>query len=139
MTVTIQSAANPLIPVRSWKEAMLRGMLLRCPSCGRGNLFRAYLKVADHCGTCGEDFSHQRADDAPPYFTLLIASHILVPAIWTVEKVWKPSLLAHMAIWTPVTIGLCLALLPVTKGAIVGVQWALRMHGFDPAHRDEAE
>jgi hypothetical protein len=28
---------------------------------------------------------------------------------------------------------LSLALLPVVKGAIIGLQWALRMHGFDGA------
>lgn len=132
MTITIQNAATPLAPQRNWKEALLRGAFLRCPACGKGHLFRRYLKVVDHCANCGEDFTHQRADDAPPYFTLLIAGHILVPAVWYVEKTWKLSLLTHMLIWTPVTIALCMALLPVTKGAIVGLQWALRMHGFDP-------
>ena len=27
----------------------------------------------------------------------------------------------------------CLSLLPVAKGALVGLQWALRMHGFGDA------
>jgi hypothetical protein len=31
---------------------------------------------------------------------------------------------------------LCLALLPIIKGAIVGLQWALYMHGFDPHDRE---
>jgi hypothetical protein len=35
------------------------------------------------------------------------------------------------------TIALCLALLPLVKGAIVGLQWALYMRGFDP-DSDEA-
>ena len=30
----------------------------------------------------------------------------------------------------PLTIGLCLWMLPRVKGALVGLQWALRMHGF---------
>jgi uncharacterized protein (DUF983 family) len=30
------------------------------------------------------------------------------------------------------TIGLALGLLQPVKGAIVGFQWALYMHGFDP-------
>lgn len=132
MTVTIQSTVAPAAPARSWKQALLRGALLRCPACGRGHLFRRYLKVVDHCAVCGEDYSHQRADDAPPYFTLVIAGHILVPAVWIVEKTWKPSMAVHMAIWLPLTVVLCLVLLPITKGATVGVQWALRMHGFDP-------
>jgi uncharacterized protein (DUF983 family) len=132
MTITIQNPARQIPEERSWKQAMLRGLSLRCPACGKGHLFRAYLKVSDRCPVCGEDFTHQRADDAPPYFTILIAGHILVPLVWIVEKVWKPSLTIHMLIWTPATLALCLGLMPVVKGAVVGLQWALRMHGFDP-------
>ena len=37
------------------------------------------------------------------------------------------------------TLALTFALMPAVKGAIVGLQWALRMHGFDyAAHQDEA-
>jgi uncharacterized protein (DUF983 family) len=39
----------------------------------------------------------------------------------------------HFAIWLPLTVLLSLALLPVVKGAIVGLQWALKMHGFEDA------
>jgi hypothetical protein len=30
-------------------------------------------------------------------------------------------------------------MLPSVKGGLVGFQWAQRMHGFDPNHRDPAE
>jgi uncharacterized protein (DUF983 family) len=117
-------------PQRSWKQAMLRGLLRRCPSCGRGRLFRSYLKVAERCPACGEELHHQRADDAPPYFTMVIVAHVIVPAMLVVERVWQPPLLVHAAIWLPATLGLTLWLLPRVKGAIVGLQWANRMHGF---------
>jgi hypothetical protein len=39
-------------------------------------------------------------------------------------------------LWGPLTIGMSLALLQPIKGAIVGVQWACRMHGFNPALAD---
>ena len=32
---------------------------------------------------------------------------------------------------------LTLVLLPSVKGALVGLQWALRMHGFDPDAKEE--
>ena len=38
---------------------------------------------------------------------------------------------AHFALWTALTLALAFALMPAVKGAIVGLQWALRMHGFD--------
>jgi uncharacterized protein (DUF983 family) len=118
--------------------AMLCGALGRCPACGKGPLFARYLKVADHCGNCGEALHHHRADDAPPYFTILIAGHILVPALIAFEAAYRPALWLHVAIWAPITIMLCMALLSPIKGAIVGLQWANHMHGFGLADEDPA-
>lgn len=126
-------------PARAVVQAMLRGALGRCPACGEGRLFTRYLKVADHCPACGEALHHQRADDAPPYFTIFIAGHLLVPMLLAFEVAFHPALWLHALIWVPVTIALCMALLPVVKGAIVGLQWALYMHGFDPEASDDAE
>jgi uncharacterized protein (DUF983 family) len=126
-------------PARSVFPAMLRGALGRCPACGEGRLFARYLKVADHCPACHEALHHHRADDAPPYFTILIAGHVLVPLLIAFEAAFRPALWIHAAIWVPVTLITCLALLPVVKGAIVGLQWANYMHGFDPnAEPEEA-
>jgi uncharacterized protein (DUF983 family) len=111
-----------------------RGILGRCPNCGKGHLFRAYLKVADRCESCGEDLHHHRADDAPPYFTMFIVGHVVVGAILATEVAYHPAIWIHMAIWLPLTVILSLWLLPRVKGAVVGLQWATRMHGFDPEH-----
>jgi uncharacterized protein (DUF983 family) len=115
---------------RSSRQAMWRGVQSLCPACGQGHLYKSYIKVADSCDQCSEDLHHQRADDAPPYFTIFIVAHIVIPAMVIVERVWKPELWLHMAIWLPLTLVLTLVLLPAVKGAVVGLQWALRMHGF---------
>jgi uncharacterized protein (DUF983 family) len=139
MTLTIVTP-YPSLPVpRSWRQAMVRGFLHRCPSCGRGHMFRAYLKVADACDSCGTDLRHQRADDAPPYFTMLIVGHIVVPLALLVERLWHPDVLIHLLAWTIVTLGLTFTLLPSVKGAIVGLQWALRMHGFGDTDTHDGE
>ena len=91
----------------------------------------SYLKVNARCPVCDEDLSHQRADDAPPYLTIVVVGHIIVPLILFVETRWPQETMTHLAIWLPLTLILSLALLPVMKGAVVGLQWALRMHGFD--------
>lgn len=116
--------------VRSRQRAMRRGAQLKCPNCGKGPLFRSYLKVASHCNICNEELHHQRADDAPPYFTMMIVGHIVVPAMLVVERLWQPALMFHFVLWTSLTLILTFALMPAVKGAIVGLQWALRMHGF---------
>lgn len=113
-------------------QAMARGARGRCPQCGTGRLFRAYLKVVDDCGVCGEAYHHQRADDAPPYVVIVVVGHIVVPLLVLVEEALRPPIWLHLAIFLPLTLLLSLALLPPIKGALVALQWALRMHGFDP-------
>jgi uncharacterized protein (DUF983 family) len=111
-------------------QAMGRGFRGRCPKCAEGKLFRAFLKVADQCTVCGEEFSHHRADDAPAYFVILIVGHIVVALALEVEIVFAPPYWVHIALWIPLTLALALGLLQPVKGAIVGLQWAQYMHGF---------
>ena len=66
---------------RSTGQAVLRGFRGRCPSCGDGPLMKGYLKVRDTCPVCDEALHHHRADDGPPYLTLLIVGHIIGPAM----------------------------------------------------------
>jgi uncharacterized protein (DUF983 family) len=127
-------------PPRDAWTAVTRGLTGRCPHCGKGRLFRAFLKVADNCPACGEAFHHHRADDAPAYFVILIVGHIVVPLALAVESAYTLPYMAHIWLWTPLTLGLALGLLQPVKGAIVALQWAFRMHGFDPAQLpDQAE
>ena len=115
---------------RSTSEAVLRGLRETCPKCGEGALFKSYLKVVDTCAVCGEDLHHQRADDAPAYFTILIVAHLVGAGILFTESTWHPETWVQLMIWLPLLVILCLALLPRIKGILVGVQWAQRMHGF---------
>ena len=115
---------------RSVLRSIWRGFNLRCPNCGHRHLLSGYLTVAPSCRNCGEDFTPQRADDAPPYFTILIVAHIVVPLMVVVEKLWSPPIGVQMVVWLPLIVGLSLWLLPKVKGAIVGLQWALRLQGF---------
>jgi uncharacterized protein (DUF983 family) len=122
--------ARAVVRDRDAKQAMLRGLRELCPRCGRGDMFSAYLKVADHCPHCGEALLHQRADDAPPYVTMMIVGHILIAGMAFTDDMWSPPSWVHAVIWIPLAIASSLLLLPRVKGAIVGLQWANRMHGF---------
>jgi uncharacterized protein (DUF983 family) len=122
---------------RSVPLSLLRGARLMCPACGKGAMFRRYLKVADTCPACSEALHHHRADDAPPYFTIIIVGHIVVGLVLAVEMAFRPPIWVHEAIWLPLTVLLALLILPPVKGALVGLQWALLMHGFDPDADEE--
>lgn len=104
--------------------------MCRCPRCGIGKLFARYTTVNASCGHCGLDFSHHRADDAPPYIVIVVLGHIIVPFALVLEKNYEPSLAVHFALWVPLTIILSLALLPPAKGLVIAIQWANEMHGF---------
>src|SRR5882724_10105301 len=111
--------------------AMKRGFRCRCPRCGEGKLFRAFLKVDNSCSVCGLDYTPHRADDLPAYLVIVIVGHIVVPVVLWVETNYSPAVWLQLAIYLPLTLFASLFLLQAVKGAVVGVQWALRMHGFD--------
>ncbi|MDX1580062.1 MAG: DUF983 domain-containing protein [Alphaproteobacteria bacterium] len=117
-------------PMRPVGPSLSRGWLGRCPACGEGDIFSAYLKVRDNCPHCGEELFHQRADDAPPYMTIFVVAHVIVPLMIVYERVAHPPLWHHMTIGIGLTIALSLVLLPRIKGALIGIQWAKYMHGF---------
>lgn len=115
---------------REVAPAIGRGLRMRCPACGKGRMFRAYLKVADTCPACGAELHHHRADDAPAYFTILVVGHVVVPLAAVVERLFTPAMWIHMSLWIPLSFVTALLCLPPIKGGLVGLQWALRMHGF---------
>ena len=117
--------------------ALKRGFRGRRPRCGEGKLFRAFLKVDDHCSVCQLDFTPHRADDLPAYLVIVIVGHIVVPTILWIETDYSPSIALQLSIYLPLTLILSLALLQPVKGAVVAIQWALRMHGFDEQNPTE--
>lgn len=112
-------------------QAMRRGARGLCPACGKGRMFSGFLKVADQCPTCHEDLHHQQADDGPAYLTIMIVSHLGAPLLLASFVAWRPSPMTMIVSFGLGAIVLSLAMLPLIKGAMVGLQWARRMHGFD--------
>lgn len=106
-------------------SAVLRGLLRRCPKCGLGGSMRGYLKVREACAECGEPLGHFRADDFPPYLTILVVGHIVVPLVLLVEQNFAPSLAVQMIAWPLLTLFLTLLTLPFVKGGVLGLMWAL--------------
>ena len=118
--------------------AMRRGFSGKCPECGHGHLFDSFLKVAPACAACATELHHHRADDLPPYLVILIVGHLIGYGILMSETRFEMALWTHLALWPLLTLVLCLGLLQPVKGAVVGLQYALGMHGF-PAGREKAD
>ena len=127
-TETVQYGGTP--EGRPVGRSIKRGMLSRCPACGNGHLFRAWLKPVDECASCGADMHHQRSDDLPPYISITILGHIAVGGFMMTDTVFLVPMWVHFAIWVPITVLVALLTIQPIKGAVIGWQWALRMHGF---------
>ena len=139
MKVTFEDGggAGPRRPadgaVRPIGRAVRRGLAGRCPRCGEGRMFEGFLGVRPVCRCCGEALHHHRADDLPPYLTILVVGHLVVSGLLVTERLYRPEIWVQMAIWLPMTLLLALALIRPIKGGVVGLQWALRLHGFGRA------
>lgn len=116
-------------PEMSMFDVIRRGLKRRCPHCGEGRAFSGYLTVTESCDVCGERLGHIRADDFPPYLTIFLVGHIVVPGALIAEQNWAWSVSLHMAVWLPLAIILMLATLPLMKGAAVALMWRLGLTG----------
>lgn len=110
---------------RRVSEGLLRGARKRCPNCGEGRLFGRYLKVEPECAICGHDNGRYRADDAPPYFTILIVGHLVIAPLLLFPWIWEAPAWLVVGTTLPLLFVLTLLLLPVVKGAVVGLHWAI--------------
>jgi uncharacterized protein (DUF983 family) len=101
--------------------AVLRGANRRCPACAQTHLFTGYLKVAESCAVCGAPLGLDPSDDAPPYITMLLVLHIIVPSLLILEQTTDMALWIYGAIFLPGAAILTVLLLPIVKGAMIGV------------------
>ncbi|HMR33466.1 MAG TPA: DUF983 domain-containing protein [Geminicoccaceae bacterium] len=120
MPIITDTAGRPAWP------AALRGLCGKCPRCGRARLFAGYLRQVDACSHCGEPWSAIRADDAPPWLTILIVGHIMAPFMIAVIRdelmpVWMATVSCVLA-----ALLLCLLILPRAKGLFIALIWAWR-------------
>jgi uncharacterized protein (DUF983 family) len=107
--------------------AIGRGLFGRCPACGERHLFNGFLKIMPACRSCGALLGAARADDAPPYFVILLTGHIVIPLILLMQRMQNSPDRLVAAIFLPLTVFLALGLLRPVKGATVGIRMAMGM------------
>ena len=104
-------------------DAARSAMLGRCPQCGGGKLFDGYLRLAPRCTHCGLDYAFIDAGDGPAVFVILFIGFIVVGLALFVEVSYGPPLWVHLLLWLPLTLALCLPLLRILKGLMIGLQY----------------
>jgi len=101
----------------------LAGLRCRCPRCGQGALYTAYLKIAPRCDACGLNLAFADAGDGPAVFVTFVAGAFIAGMAAVIEINFSPPYWVHALIWLPLTLTLCLALLPVFKATLVALQY----------------
>lgn len=122
----------PPWPVPPVATAIGRGMRGHCPACGERHLFNGFLKITPECRACGAPLGLARADDAPPYFTILVVGHIVVPLILIMQRMSDPPTWELSLIFIPLTLALALGLMRPVKGGIVGLMLTLGLLAPNP-------
>ncbi len=108
-----------------------RGLIRRCPQCGKGQIFSGYLNLMPECLECGESFRNIRSDDAAPWATVLFVGHL---AAWIISYLVKGDVSSMNLILIVLIFVLFVAgiTLPIMKGVFVNLNWISGLRYADP-------
>lgn len=111
-------------PTRALRRALVRGFIGRCPACGRGAVIRGYISPVAACAACGEDLSRYQTADFAPYIVTFFVGLVFTPVAFVLSL---DEALGDWALYVTIAAALLTAvlLLPRTKGAAIGLLWAL--------------
>lgn len=94
----------------------------KCPVCGKGKLFKSYLKVANACAVCGTDFSKANPGDGPVVVVIMLAGLVACSGLAVSLLSWNWPALLILSVWPAVAILVCLTVMPMLKGVMVASQ-----------------
>src|SRR5437879_1468200 len=101
-TISDDGEVNVVL-VRMW-ILFVRGLLLRCPHCGKGKLFRRGFSMYEKCPVCGWRYEREEG-----YWTGAMAVNLVVSEL----------IIALVAV--PLAVALALAQKPITLLLIIGL------------------
>lgn len=108
----------------SSRTALVRGLALRCPACGKGALYRAYLKPVDVCACCGAPLGQVPSEDGPAWLTVLMLAPFLVAVTFFMSMSELPLWITLPGAAITVTGAVMLAL-PRVKAGWIAVLWSM--------------
>lgn len=100
------------------------GLVLKCGRCGKGALYRKYLKLDESCTECGLDYSVADTADGPAFFVGFLMMILFAP-FYFILPVIKAPVLVLIVLWTTLIAamgGFCYLLLPRFKGVLFNLQ-----------------
>lgn len=102
------------------------GLVGRCPRCGQGKLFSAFLTVAPGCEVCGLSYAFADAGDGPAFFVSMIAGAVITGLALLVEVAYEPPVWVDVVLFVPLTLVLCIGPLRPLKGLLIAQQYRMK-------------
>ncbi|AXB76245.1 DUF983 domain-containing protein [Novosphingobium sp. P6W] len=94
-----------------------------CPRCGKGRMFRKWLKLNDKCPACDLSYDFAAPDDGPAFFSLcIVAFPLTFFAVWLQVK-FEPPFWVHLLTSFPLLGIGCVVPLQYIKGWLVASQY----------------
>ena len=106
-------------------NALVAGLLCRCPRCGKGALFKGLgsLTLAEKCGACGLDYRFIDTGDGPAVFAIFILGAVVLGGALVAEFKFGVPLWGHILLWGLLTPLIALGLLRSLKGTLAALQY----------------
>lgn len=111
----MSDAGKPVWP------AIWNGIRCKCPRCGKAWLFRRYIEQVDQCPNCGEQLGYYKVGLFLPLVVITLVVHII--AFFMLE-IGRGNPLLYLYMLVPLSVMVPLAILPSSKGALIGLMWA---------------
>lgn len=109
-----------------WRWIARTGWHGLCPRCGKGALFKSWLKLRESCPACGLDYGFATPDDGPAFFALCLTAFPLIFFVVWLEVVHAPPWWVHVLTSGPLmALGTVASLRPF-KGWLVASQFVNR-------------
>nr|WP_298897854.1 DUF983 domain-containing protein [uncultured Altererythrobacter sp.] len=97
-----------------------------CPRCGKGAMFKSWLKITDTCEVCRLDYRFASPDDGPAFFSLCFVAFPLMFLVVWIQVAFEIPVPVLILIAVPLmSIGCVLPLRPI-KGWLVASQYVNR-------------
>ncbi len=101
-------------------QAAIRGL---CPRCGAPKLFWGAVSFAPRCSGCALDLSKFNVGDGPAAFLIFIVGGLVMLGAILLELNAHPPIWVHILIWVPLTTGMTVGLLRVSKAALLVIEY----------------
>jgi uncharacterized protein (DUF983 family) len=84
-------------------DILSRGVKLRCPCCGQGQLFKTMFRTHDRCSACDERFEREPGQSfGAVYINLGLSGTIASMGYLITHTFTSLTMLQQLNIWTPV-------------------------------------